>query len=219
MFQAIIFDMDGVLVDSEPLHIKAEGITLSRLGLNLPERELYQYMGTSTRTLFTDLISRYKLNTSIEELYPLHRDTLVSLYRTSLSPIPGALELLNMVKAQEIPLALASSSDMILIETVLQGLQLDHTFSAVVSGEEVDHFKPAPDIFILAAQRLSRKISGCLVIEDSTAGIASARAAGMTCIGFRSPNSRGQRYEQADYVVSSLEEIDLPLLEQLSRAD
>ena len=218
MFEAVIFDMDGVIADSEPLHIRAERKTLAPFGLDIKDEEFQAYMGQTPRILLQGIIETYSLDTSVDELYPLHKMNLLELYKTSLQPIKGSVETIRNFNRKRIVLGLASSSDMELIDSVLDSFDLRSFFSAWVSGQQVEHIKPAPDIFLLAAKELGVTPRNCLVIEDSTAGIEAAEAADMTCIGFRSPNSSNQVYDQADFVADSFSEIDTNLLETLWEA-
>lgn len=218
MFAAVIFDMDGVIVDSEPLHIKAERITLAPYGLDIPDAEFHAYMGQTPKMLIADMIRKYRLPVSLEALYGVHRKNLLQLYRNEVQPVPGALELIGVLHADKIPLGLASSSDIDLIDTVLARFRLNHILTVTSSGQEVSRPKPAPDIFILEAERLGVKPSQCVVIEDSTNGIRAAKSAGMTCIGFDSPNSHNQQYDEADMVVDDLRQLDPAGLRVLQEA-
>jgi len=209
MFDAIIFDMDGVIVDSEPLHIKAERQTLAPFNLNIADAEFHAYMGQTPRMLIEDIIRKYKLPVTLSSLYAIHEKNLLHLYRQQVLPIEGALDLIQEVSAAKIKLGLASSSDIDLIEAVLEKFSLGNVFGQFASGEEVEQTKPNPDIFLLAAERLKVNPANCLVIEDSTNGVKAAKAAGMTCIGFNSPNSHNQNYDEADLLIDCLTDLDI----------
>jgi len=215
MFKAVIFDMDGVIVDSEPLHIKAERKTLAPFDLNISDEEFHSYMGQTPRILLEGMIKKYSLDTAIDELYAVHIQNLLSLYKMEVEPILGALELISQLKEFGVSLALASSSDMNLIKVVMEKFELTGTFKAVTSGQELDRVKPFPDIFLKTSERLNTPPQECVVIEDSTSGIRAAKAAGMTCIGFRSPNSKNQNYSDADVIVDDLRSVDIKFLETL----
>ena len=215
MFKAVIFDMDGVIVDSEPLHIKAERRTLAPFGLDISDEEFHAYMGQTPRILLNGMIKKYNLNTSIDDLYAVHIQNLLSLYRDEVEPIPGALDLISQLKEYGVSLALASSSDMNLIKVVMEKFGLTETFKEVTSGQELERVKPFPDIFLKTSERLHIPPKECVVIEDSTSGIRAAKAAGMTCIGFRSPNSKNQNYSDADVIVDDLRSVDMEFFETL----
>ena len=208
MFSAVIFDMDGVIVDSEPLHIQSLRKTLSTFDLDIDDSEFHAYMGRTPRMLLEDMIEKYSLDAEIENLYAQHMGHLHSLYANSVKPIPGALALIAELRENSVPLGLASSSDFTLIHAVLNRFGLEHTFTALSSGQEMEKIKPHPDIFLVTADRMGVVPAQCIVIEDSTSGIRAAKAAGMTCIGFRSPNSFNQVYDEADIVCDDLRDID-----------
>lgn len=196
--------MDGVIVDSEPLHIIAERKTLAPFNLDIKDEEFHAYMGQTPKMLLEGFIGKYTLPVTIEELYPIHAANLLSLYRSDVTVLPGALALIDNLVNFGMPLGIASSSDMVLIEAVVTKFNLHDAFSALTSGQELTRVKPNPDIYLKAAERLSVQPSDCCAIEDSTAGVNAAKAAGMMCIGFQSPNSPGQNHDAADLVVDDL---------------
>jgi len=213
--KAVIFDMDGVIVDSEPLHIRAEHQTFAGFGLKLEDEEFFEYMGRTPRILLQGIIDKYHLDTSADALYPVHMRNLKTLYQSGVLLMKGAMPLIEELSAAGIRLALASSSDQVLIDTVLDKFDLKSYFHVVVSGQHVARIKPHPDIFLMAARHLNLPPADCLVIEDSTNGIRAARAAGMACVGFRSPNSHNQTYDIADRVVDSLSELNVSVLNDI----
>lgn len=204
LFQAIIFDMDGVIVDSEPLHIKAERQTLAPFDLDISDAEFHAYMGQTPKKLLEGIIAKYALPTTLEAIYPIHAANLLRLYRNEVTPIPGAIELIAQLAQTGLPLGIASSSDLELIHAVIDKFHLGSAIGAVASGQEMTRIKPHPDIYLTVAERLGVDPARCCAIEDSTAGVRSAKAAGMACIGFQSPNSPGQRHDLADRVVDDL---------------
>ena len=124
-----------------------------------------------------------------------------------MEPIDGIRELLAELKALNIPAAIASSSPPVFIKAVLRKFDLLDHFECVVSGEEVERGKPAPDVYLKAAELLGVKPQDCMVLEDARHGVAAAKAAGMKCIGFVNPNSGNQDLSQADYVVHAVSEV------------
>ena len=125
------------------------------------------------------------------------------------------MELVEIVHDSDVKLGLASSTDLVLIRVVLDRLALDAFFDTVVSVEEVEHPKPMPDVYLEAARRLDCEPKTCLAIEDSQAGVQSAKGAGMRCLGFSSPNSPHQDLHQADMIVGDLWELELSELKGL----
>jgi len=213
---AIIFDMDGVVVDSEPLHIRAEKKSFVPYGIHLTDRDLQGYMGRSSRIFLQDMIKKYNLNTTIHEMYPEHKRHLLQLYREEITPIPGVLSLMNILKKEGLDMALASSSDRDLIDVVVEKLHLSEFLKTSVSGEEVKRTKPSPDIFLETARRLHCAPHTCVVIEDSAAGIEAALSAGMASVGFRSPHSLNQDLKEAHLVVDDLQKINVQQLIRLA---
>jgi HAD superfamily hydrolase (TIGR01509 family) len=215
MIRAVLFDMDGVLVDSEPLHIEAGRKTLDSLGVSISDVEFRSYMGRTSKIMLTDVIRKYRLNITVQSIYPMHQQNLMRLYNEKVEPIPGISELIADCRKREYKMAVASSSDRVLIQTVLDKFHWTGYFEAVVSGEETERAKPFPDIFLEAARRLNADPSSCAVIEDSTAGVLAAKAAGMVCIGFNSPNSPGQNLSRADLIIQDIPSMNLDYVESL----
>lgn len=204
MIKAVIFDMDGVVADSEPIHIKAENKTLAPFKLQVTKEDYQEFMGQSTKLLLQSLIKKHSLDVDLEELYSIHKKNLLQLYNSEVIPMSGAFKLIESLRGQNYPLALASSSNSQLVESVINKFKIRDTFKAVVSGSDVKNLKPAPDIFLTAAQYLSVSPENSLVIEDSTAGVKAAKAANMVCMGFKSPHSPNQDFSLADKVVDDL---------------
>lgn len=207
MIKAFIFDMDGVIVDSEPLHFEVSRRIMRDFGLELPDEAFHPYVGITNEQMWTDVIARYSLNTTITEM--LKKDFLLKkeVFR-DLQPIKGIPELLTNLKKDGIATGLASSSEREFIEMVLEKLQIRGYFQAIVSGEEVERSKPEPEIFLRAAKLLNVEPADCLVLEDSKHGVEAAKRAGMKCIGYQNPNSGPQDLSRADKIVYTLENLD-----------
>lgn len=199
--------MDGVITDSEPLHHEAELGLLEAYHVHIEKESLLQYTGTGTRTMLDAMIRTYNIEASVDQLFDELIQRLCTLFETKVTPIPHVLDLIHSLRDHSIPIAVASSSARTIISRALRRLEIDSVFNAIVSGEDVAHSKPAPDIFLETAKRLSLDPSDCVVIEDSTNGVKAAKSAGMTCIGFRSPNSFGQNLDAADLRTDSLAEL------------
>ncbi len=203
---AVIFDMDGVLADTEPINEQATAAVLARRGATLP-RETYQALaGQANDRSWAWLIERFGLSESVAQLEQEYVGELLPRLAGGLRPTPGARELIGALTGAGIPLAVASSSPRVVVETVLGALGLRGAFAAVVSGDEVSAGKPAPDIFQHAAAQLGVVPAACLVIEDSPHGLAGARAAGMRTIGVATRYLPRDAL-RADLVVDSLEEL------------
>ncbi len=209
MLKAVLFDMDGVIVDTEPLHCKAYYKMFTAVNIAVSE-ELYEsFTGQSTISICRQLCDLFHLSESPETLVQLKRDFFRDLFFNddSLTLIDGVLELIIEYHKNGLTLVLASSASMITITNVFNRFDLDKYFIVKLSGADLKASKPHPEIFLKAAQASGFKKEECMVIEDSTNGIAAAHAAGIFCVGFQSPNSKNQVYDQADLVISSFEEI------------
>lgn len=204
MFKAIIFDMDGVIADSEPLHLRAENITLAPYGVQITEEDCREFRGRSVKLLLENLITKYSLDVNLEKIFSAHKKILLQLYSKEVTPINGSLQLLRWFKEQNYRVALASSSSTQLVGSVIKKFKIQAMFDTIVSGSEINNFKPAPDIFLEAASRLSLHPGKSLVIEDSTAGVKAAKSAGMFCIGFRSLHTPNQDLSRADLIIDDL---------------
>lgn len=213
--KAIIFDMDGVLVNSEPAHYISDAEALNLFGANVKPDDMVGYSGIGVGDFFELMRARYGVRAEIEELVRLKNRFLIRELKTSLHSVPGVERLLTGVRLLPLRRALASSSYREVVDTVLVGMGLVEWFETTVAGDEVANAKPAPDIFLKAAQELHVHPEDCVVIEDSDNGICAAKTAGMKAIGFVSPESGPQDFSHADYVVASLPEA-LPILAEMN---
>lgn len=216
MFKACIFDMDGVIIDSEPMHFEIDLIMTRQLGLNFTHDDLEKYVGMTNPAMWKHIKELHKLEPSVDELIRIQMDMKLSiLNERDEKPIEGIVSLLQALKRAGYPIGLASSSPILFIQAVLEKLELQPYFSVIVSGEEVAQGKPAPDVFLKAAQLLQVEAEHCAVIEDSRNGVAAAKAAGMACIGFLNPNSGQQDLTRADLIVDSITQITVSKLKNL----
>lgn len=208
MIEAVIFDMDGVLIDSEPLHFEVDEIVLKHLQIDKGKHYLERFVGYTNPAMWKIIKEENQLEQSIEGLIELQmRIKLDYLEKSNYVAIDGVLELLNKIQAKKIPLAIASSSPRIFIEAVIDKIQIARYFTTWISGEEVPESKPAPDVFLGAAAMLNVQPENCIVIEDSKSGTIAAKSAGMTCIGFQNPNSGNQDLSEADFIFDSFSEL------------
>lgn len=208
-FDAVIFDMDGVLVNSEPFYVEVEQTNFRQLGLKISEEEHQTYQGTATDRMWQLIKERHGIKQSLDELVKM-TNSLVTPYFNSLEqmePMSGVKNLIEKLKEKGVPLALASSSYADVIEIILQKTGLKKYFDVVVSSQMAGTSKPEPDIFLLTAKKLGMHPEKCVVIEDSTNGIKAAKAAGMYCIAFAGPGSELQDQSQADMIVADFGEL------------
>lgn len=216
MLEAIIFDMDGVIIDSEPIHFEVDKSTLKYCNINVSNQDLNEYVGMTNPEMWARLKENYKIKHSVEELIQLQMDMKLNILENrDEKPISGVVNLLKSLKDNNIKIALASSSPKLFIMAVLKKFNIEDYFLKILSGEEVKKGKPEPDIYIEASKMLNVNPENCLVIEDSRNGVKAAKCAGMKCIGFINENSGIQDLSQADLVISSLEKINLVLIRNL----
>lgn len=209
-FAAVIFDMDGVLVDGEPLHFQAVNELLSEEGLSISLEAYKPYMGTKTG--WQDMARDLGLRRPLDEYAARYRELMLEKYRAHAVPLPGARELVTSLASAGVPLAVASSSIRPWVEACLERLGLLDAFDVIVTGSEVLEGKPHPEIYLLTAKRLETPAPACLAFEDAPAGILSARAAGMTVWAVRTEYTRGLPLPDPDREFESLTQVDLGLL-------
>ncbi len=213
-FRAFIFDMDGVLIDSESFYSEMERINFNELGLDIPHDEHITYQGTATDEMWKIIKANHGLPHSVEELVTMTNNLTIPVFQAMerIEPMPGVVDLLDLLKARKIPMALASSSFPEVIEIVLDKTGLRTYFEVVVNSRMAGKSKPAPDIFLLAARKLKTAPADCIVIEDSTNGITAAKNAGMHCIAYNGPGSEFQDQSGANAIIRNYAELVTAML-------
>ena len=206
LLKAVIFDMDGVIVDSEPLHAHAFLEVAREVGCGdnhgMP---LADYIGRSDSDMWTDFIARHRLSRTLEDLRGLKRRHLIEMIRREQPFFVGVLALIEKLVVRY-PLALASGSDRPVVEAVLDLARLRRVFSAVVSGSDVQLGKPAPDIFLCAAELLRVEPHACVVVEDSRPGVSAALSAQMKVVAITNTHP-AKELASATHVVHTYEEV------------
>ncbi len=217
VFDAALFDMDGLLVDSEPLWRRAEIEVFGRHGLVLTEDQCRQTQGKVIGEVTQMWFERHPwAGPGPEDVALEVLDAVETLLAASAVALPGALAAVEVCRAGGMRLGLASSSPRWLIDTVVQRLGLDGLFEVVHSAEHEAAGKPDPAVFLTAARLLGVAAGRCVVFEDAPAGVEAAKAAGMTCVAVpEHPVADPSRFARADAVLSSLEEVDEALWERL----
>jgi beta-phosphoglucomutase family hydrolase len=209
MIEAVIFDLDGVIAESENAHIKAEKQAFLNYGLIISADELHRYTGTTAKVMFTELIAKYKLNTTFEEINLQKEKILLKLLREDAAPTKGVLSLIQELKQRGIRLAIGSSSTRNLVDYILKKLNITCLFDVVIAAEDIEHSKPNPEIFLKAAMELGVSPHQCLVIEDAQLGVEAAKSAGMKCVGYRNPHSGNQDLSKADIMTDDFSKLDI----------
>jgi HAD superfamily hydrolase (TIGR01509 family) len=183
----IIFDMDGVLVDSEPFIIKASMQMFAELGLKISHDDFYPFTGMGENRFIGGVAEKYNFPVDIQQAKKRTYDIYLEIIKGNLKPLPGAKDFVNQCRRLGKKIAIASSADMRKVQGNLAALKIPaEIFDAVVVGDDVKNKKPAPDIFILAAKKLGLDPKDCLVIEDALSGIQAAKAAGAKCLAITS---------------------------------
>lgn len=217
MLKAVIFDMDGVIIDSEPLHYDFEQTLFSKLNISVEKDYHNSFVGTTSHYMWNKLKDKYQLSQSIEELVSESRTSFMTFLKKleKIEAIQGVTSLIQELHHNDIKLAIASSSPLDMISFIVTTLNLDEYFSILVTGDNVERSKPNPDIFLLAAEKLSVSPNECIVIEDSGNGVKAAKAAGMKCIGYKNPNSGNQDISIADIIIDNYASLSLATFKTL----
>jgi HAD superfamily hydrolase (TIGR01509 family) len=207
--KCVIFDMDGVIIDSEEIHKKAYYETFISLGLEVSE-ELYKTLtGSSTINAFQKLIAHFKLEEDANELVLQKRKRYINFFEndTNLHLVKGAKEIIHYFYNKDLTLVLASSSAMVNINRVFDRFDLQKYFTAKISGADLTQSKPHPEIFEKAAVLGNTAKENCIVIEDSDNGIQAANDAGIFVFGYKNPLSEGQTLENADFIINNFKRL------------
>ncbi len=211
-YKAIVFDMDGVLADSEPVYYAALNAVLEPLGKHLTDEQHTAIMGHGVDETWQALAAELGLTGPLDGLIRQYDRELCERLARLTEPLPGVRRLVAELKRRNFPRAVASSSWPGWIEALLGGIGLAGAFDALVSATMVEHAKPAPDLYLLAAAKLSADPATCIAIEDTPTGIKAAKAAGMLAVQVRSASTAFPPLPMADIVLDSLETFDLGLL-------
>jgi HAD superfamily hydrolase (TIGR01509 family) len=212
-FTGAIFDFDETLVNLEVQHNAAAEELCRENGsdyLTMPAA----FRNSSGRRVVDEVDEMRRFfgwNRATAELYERRQELFLEACRsTEIVPMPGAVHAVRTLHARGLPLAIASSGIRVSIDEILTRLGLRDLFTAIVAGEQVEHGKPHPETYLTAARMLGVPPAGCLVFEDSSVGVAAARAAGMYCVAIRNPKARiRQDLSGANMEVNSFEELNL----------
>lgn len=209
MIQTVIFDMDGVIVDTEPVHHYAYNQHFKQLNIDITPEIYASFTGNSTKNIFEKLKTQFNLKDDVATLVETKRNLFNDAFdqKQDLYLLDGVEDLIKELYVNGMQLVLASSSAHVTINRIFNRFGLHHYFTHIVSGEDFPKSKPNPAIFLKAAELAKTSVENCIVIEDSTNGIKAAHAAGIYCIGYDSVNSKLQDYSMADKVISHFDEL------------
>jgi beta-phosphoglucomutase len=210
MINTVIFDMDGVIVDTEPVHYFAYQEHFKHLGVDVPDEMYASFTGNSTKNVYQRLKETFQLLDEVDGLVDYKRELFNNAFdqKEDLDLLPGVKDLIVDLHSNGMQLVLASSSAKVTIGRVFRRFDLYTYFSHIVSGEDFPKSKPHPAIFEKAAELSGSPKEECIVIEDSTNGIKAAKAAGIFCIGYKSENAVLQELAEADMIISHFNELD-----------
>lgn len=212
--KAVIFDMDGVIIDSEPLHQKVEADLLRELGGEMTDEERKSFVGTTDYHLWSTVKEKFNLKHSVEELIQMKKDHFMAEIHT-IPLVDGVKDVFNQLTDAGYLIALASSNNRQAVDKIIEQFDLEKYLELAMSGEDVEKGKPNPEIFLKTAEAMQVDPSECLVIEDARNGVIAAKRAGMKCIAFDNPNSGEQNLSDADLILKDYENFDLSQVEKL----
>ena len=217
MIQTVIFDLDGVIIDSEPIYFAIENAMFDELNISVSFGEHCGYVGTSSQNMWEAIVEKYKLTCKAETLVKQQSDAYLNhlTNQTNLRPIDGVAELISDFQKANFKMLLASSSHMTVIDIVIDKFHLSEFFIGKISGTDLKFSKPHPEIFLKAAKLADCDPKQCAVIEDSANGVTAAKAAGMKCIGFANPNSGAQDLTAADLIITCFNQLNVDIVKNL----
>ena len=210
MIEAIIFDMDGTLVDTEPFNTEIERRQFSLNNLEISEEEHQKYLGVASDAMWREITSRHQTALSVDELIEQnHNESLLYFSELEQIPVmPNLVDLLEKLQGKKYKMAVASSSTPEIIDLILTKTDLKRYFRVIVSAQEAGKSKPEPDVFLLAVKKLGIDPEKCLVVEDSPNGIKAAKAAGMTCVAYEGPGANSLKLQEADDIIQDYSELE-----------
>jgi len=216
MKKAVIFDMDGVIVDTEPIYKQVNDDVYAKYGLEISEEELERYIGVSLIETWKDIMERYELNDDYE-LNDIIEDHIYNYYKgleasEELDLMPGLEEWFKYLKEHDYKMIIASSSYEPIVEFIYQKFELGKYMQGYVDGMQVENGKPEPDIFIKALEKLGVDAEDCLVIEDSEHGVNAAKAAGIEVAAFNRREEAEQDLSNADLIIDEFNRKNLHMV-------
>jgi HAD superfamily hydrolase (TIGR01509 family) len=209
--------MDGVIVDTEPVHHFAYNQHFKQLGITITPEMYASFTGNSTKNIFERLKAEFNLQDDVQTLVETKRELFNEAFdhKEDLYLLDGVEDLIKDLHRNGMQLVLASSSATVTINRIFNRFGLHRYFTHIVSGEDFPKSKPHPAIFQHAAFLAQTPVDNCIVIEDSTNGILAAKAAGIYCIGYDSFHSKMQDYSKADFIIKHFNELNFDSIKMI----
>ena len=211
--KAVLWDMDGVIADSNSFHFAAWQETFAKRGVNFTKEDFTKLFGTRNDFIIRKVLGERLPEKDIGPIAQQKETSFRQKAKDNIKPLPGVIKLLEAIKRGNFKLALVSSAPKENIDLLTSELNIGGYFNCIVSGHEVAESKPHPQIYLLAAEKLGTQPENCIVIEDSPLGVKAAKAAGMRCLAVTNTHPK-EELKGADKVVNSLEDMDLITLIQ-----
>lgn len=213
-YPVIIFDMDGLMIDSELLQSLSFKAVLKKHGIIVKDK-IVQILGVRATENLEIMKKKFGLKEEVASLLQEKNGFYNKLLEQGVKPMPGLFSLIKLLRENNFRLALASSSGFDTIQLILKKLKILDNFEVVLSGDQVKKGKPDPEIYLKTAEMLKVDPKQCLVFEDAESGINSAKSAGMQCIAVPNIYTKNQDFSKSDLKVKSLKDIDLKTILQV----
>lgn len=215
MIKAVILDMDGVIINSEPLWEKATKIYFKKLGKKFPTDKSFarfvdiNFRGRRQKEVVAILKKKFNIPGSFDDIMKVRMKILLKVFDQELKLVPGILPLIKKFKVKEIPMVVASSSPHLIIDYAMKKFKLKKYFKNIIAGIDVKNSKPAPDIFLKAGKEFKRiKSEEILVIEDAFSGVIAAKKAKMKCLAIHHSYANKNYFTKADMMVNTFKKIN-----------
>ena len=219
MIKAAIYDLDNLMINSLSPHIKANDVLLERYGhktSEIPADSISRFVGMRVKDILGEVLDIFKIDEDLDAFYKKREEIFLELAEEELEAMPGLTESLDFFQKNGFKIAMATSANKNYLNLVLKKFGVAKYFKAIVTGDDVKLGKPDPETYQATVQKLGLKPAECLVLEDATEGIASAKAAGCQCIAIKNEFIPPQDLSQADLVLDSLLDIDLKTINSLN---
>ena len=212
--KVVIFDMDGVIINSEPLHFEIEGQLLEELGGKFDRKSHEAFVGTTDYSIWMKLKEQFNLKPSVEEIIHMKKERFLKRI-DEVQLTENFMDFMLTLYNQGYSMAIASSNNRKIVDAIVKRFGLGKYIKYIISGEEVKKGKPDPEIFLTVAKKIDVKPEECLVVEDAENGVKAAKAAGMKCIGLKNMGSGNQDLSLADLVISNFNQLNLEIIKNL----